>query len=224
MHRHTSAILAAILVAGLMGATTADAVKRYDWRVCPGPNDQCEGAWVVHPQHVQPGETFTVHVDFDEIAPGPIYATEFWVLYQPGQVTFRDAQREQVDPGSPASCHSGENTGSYLPVGCPDCVAEVHCVMADWLLNGGLDIVSPAEVELEFTVNMENNTSRVTMIAPDWFYPRDENDYDMNGPGDGITTGPAGVVVRVPEPGEMAMLAAGLPLLALFARCRRRQG
>lgn len=222
--RGTSAMLAAIFVAGLILTSTADAdATQYDWRVCPGADDQCEGAWAVYPEWVQPGEKFKVHVDFDEIVAGFISEAEFWVLYQPSQLTFRDAGREQTDPGSPVACEAGSNTGGYLPVDCPDCIAQVHCSVADWFFNGGLDIVGPAEVELEFTVKPDHDGSGITMVAPDWFFPRDENGNDINGPWDGLPSGPMGVLVYVPEPGEMAMLAAGLLMLPVLSRRRNRR-
>ncbi len=228
MYRRTSAILAAILVVGLMGTTTADAVKRYDWRLCSDPDSQCDGPWEDYPMFQDAGDEFSVYVDIDELIPGPISSGLFWVLFQSSQVTFVNVRRSQVDPGSPVACKSGPNAGPYIPIDCPDCLSEVKCEVADWFWDGGLDIVGPSEVELVFRVNQDNDTERVTMIAPDWFYPLDEDGSDLNGGTyDGNPSGPIGVLVQVmvpvPEPGEMAMLAAGLPLLAAFAIRRNRR-
>jgi hypothetical protein len=225
MGLRTIMVLVAILVTGLTLVATAGAEYQYDWRACPGATDECDGIWEVYPQWVQPGEIVTLHIDFDEISPGLLSSIDFWLLYPPGQLTFRDVRREQIDPSSPIACRPGINTGGYIPPNCPHCTAQVECSVADWFFNGGLDLVGPAEVEIEFVVTMTNQPNQVTMVAPDWFVPLDENASNLNGPNEGYPVGPTGIIFYVPEPGQYAMLGAGVPLLVFLGgrRARRNQ-
>lgn len=231
MHRRASAILAAILVAGLTVTATATAIDDYTLSLCDEPENDCHGLTVTSDQHPGAGQPFSLVVDLDVYngAARDICAVWIAIPIEENRVEFLDVDRYQMDPSHAATCYSSHPSDSSTAE-CPECDATLLChVGSPWGLAAGRMITEEsAELKLDFLMldpdPIQSSTGPPTgrPVAFDGNYSVME--WEGGNCGEYVHSAPIeSTVVVVPEPGELAMLAAGLPLLAIISRRRNRR-
>jgi len=231
MHRRASAILAAILVAGLTVTATATAIDDYTLSLCDEPENDCHGLTVTSGQHPGIGQPFSLVIDLDVYngAARDVCAVWFSIPIEENRVEFLDVDRYQMDPSHAPTCYSSHPFDSSTAE-CPECDATVLCqVGSPWGLAGGRMITEEAgEVKLDFLMwdidPIQSPTGPVPGLPVVFNGNYSVMEWDGGNCGVYAHSGPIESTLEVvPEPGEMALLAAGLPLLAIISRRRNRR-
>lgn len=206
MRYRASTILAAILVAGFLFAGQATAIMEPTFGVVDYGDPQPTA-----------GQMFTITLDLD--IDEDFCAVDFFMLLEGDGAALVDASRRQRNPEAPAACVSYSTTAGFNPI-CPECDTQVYCLWEDRFDARPIVLGEDGEIDLEF---MRISPGEVTIHAAGYaIYSLDPGDRSCD---QIVAVGDAEPsVVTLPEPGEMALLAAGLPLLAAFAIRRNRRG
>lgn len=214
---------AIVVVFRILTAGTASAQFFDQLAQCDLPNSSCNGSqYEVHAGEVAKGDPFEMYIDYDITHPGveACYLT-FFATFDSNKLAFVNARRLYVQPpgyGDWVYCTTQPDPPTEW---CPTCDTVLVC---DWFNQDYYVNLQPsvsAEIQLIFQTIVEGEAG---VYADLWgAYGRDESyactvDLTLGGPEISLPD----VLVTVPEPGGLAMLAAGVPLLAYLGRRRGR--
>jgi hypothetical protein len=218
-------LVAAMVVVFALPALAVD----YRSSICYDPDRTCLWGTEMHPESPKFGETFTIGLDLDSFMQGDLCGWETWIPFTGQNIIFVDAGRHQTDPEAPVGCE-------VIPVAwtddyCPEADSWLHCYLIDSFNNGIAPIVEiDSEVVLTFRVSQNANARFETCIGTDYFYAdgRDPANggacTEVMAEGGFFGTQRIGIEIDyVPEPGEIAGLAASLPLLWVLGRRHARR-
>lgn len=225
--QRTLTFLAAMAVAGLLASMAAAAPATYQQchKYDMHENDPCDTTEHISlPVAVPAGSFFTTYGNIDveewfdswEICGYSMYAT-----YDDRHFRFIEGEKSLAQHESPMACRTQYDPPTPW---CPNCNTLLECEVWDhWADDEPPYISEVSELKFTWQVVFGGNLGGYDRIWADvwtvYNWGADNRCVDIDATG---VSYPDIGVTMVPEPGELLMLGAGLPFLALLRRRRER--